>query len=355
MKKILILLIILPLNIKALGASSYIAMDLNSNRIFYQNNIHQKRLIASTTKIMTAIVAIENGNLNKIITVNDDILDSYGSAIYINVGEKLKLKDLLYGLMLRSGNDAAITISSSIAGNMTNFANLMNLKAQSIGMKNTFFYNSHGLETKDGKGNVSTSYDMALLTKYAMKNKIFREIFKTKIYKCKSNYKTYTWQNKNRLLYKLPYVNGGKTGFTTKARRTLVTTSSYKDLNVVIVTLNDPNDFKDHECLYKKIYEKYKLITLIKKDDFKIKKDKYYNKHKLYINNDIKVPLSKNEINDIKIKYILNDNKYFKNNSKVGMLKVFLKNNVIFEEPIYIRKLDKPISWWQKLIRWLKI
>ena len=129
---------------------------------------------------MTAIVTIEYADLDTVVTVGEEVLSAYGSAIYIEVGEKLTLRDLLYGLMLRSGNDAAVVIATNVAGSMENFSLLMNEMASKIGMNDTYFYTAHGLEENSGEGNTSTAYDMALLTKYAMNNKTFREIFGTK-------------------------------------------------------------------------------------------------------------------------------------------------------------------------------
>ena len=181
MKKLIFLLFLLfPLKVGAISASSSIVMDLDNGRILYQNNIHDERLIASITKIMTAIVTIEYADLDKIVEVGDEILEAYGSAIYIELGEKLTLRDLLYGLMLRSGNDAGVVIAKNVAGSMDNFAMMMNEMASKIGMKNTYFYNAHGLEEEDGSGNTSTAYDMALLTKYAMTNSEFRKISATR-------------------------------------------------------------------------------------------------------------------------------------------------------------------------------
>ena len=150
-------------------------------------------------KIMTCILAIEANKLDDIVVVNESVLSSYGSGIYISVGEEIKLIDLLYGLMLRSGNDAALMIADYVGGDVDNFVLMMNKKAKEVGMKNTKFVNPSGLD-KNGIGNYSTSYDMALLTRYAMQNDIYREIVKTKSYVAKSNLKTYVWKNKNKLL-----------------------------------------------------------------------------------------------------------------------------------------------------------
>ena len=233
----------------AISASSYIVYDMDNNRVLKSYNENEQKLIASISKIMTAIIAIENGNIQQNVTVDKNILTAVGSSIYLEIGEKISLKDLLYGMMLRSGNDAATMIAINISGSMEKFAEKMNEYAKKLGMNNTTFYNSHGLENNDGVGNLSTAYDMALLTSYAMQNDIFKEIFKTKIYNAKSDKKSYTWQNKNKLL-KYDYITGGKTGYTQKAKRTLVTTGYINNTNIVIVTLNDSNDWLDHQNLY---------------------------------------------------------------------------------------------------------
>ncbi len=356
MKKLFIYLylLLIPLSVKALSASSVIAMDLNTSRILYEQNINEKKLIASTTKIMTAIITIENIDINKVITIKDNVLKAYGSAIYIEVGEKLTIKDLLYGLLLRSGNDAAIALAYEVAGSMENFASLMNSYAQKIGMTNTYFYNAHGLEEKDGSGNISTALDMALLTKYAYQNKIFREIFGTKKYTVKTNYKTYSWTNKNKLLHSYEYATGGKTGFTQKARRTLVTTASKNHLDLVVVTLNDPNDFADHLSIYETIYKNYQAFLILDKNNFKIKKETKYKDDTLYIKEDVYVPITKKEKKNLHIKYELYNLKKYQNNDLIGKAKIYLKDNLIKEINIYIKTEKENISFWQKLIKKVK-
>lgn len=358
MKKFIfiVLLTIFPLKVVALSASNSIVMDLNSGRILHENNINDQRLIASITKIMTCIVTIETADLNEEIEVGEEILKTYGSAIYIEVGEKLTLKDLLYGLMLRSGNDAAVVIAKNVAGSMENFALLMNEMANKIGMKNSYFYNSHGLEEDGEIGNLSTAYDMALLTKYAMENKIFREIFGTKKYTVKTNYKTYSWTNKNKLLHNYEYITGGKTGFTEKARRTLVTTASSNNIDLVIVTLNDPNDFLDHKNLYEEIFRNYEAVKVLDKNNFEIKEDTVYKNDELYILKDVYIPVTKDEKKNIEIKYKLYNNKNYLDNDKVGVAEIYIKDSLIEEVNIYVLKESKKenLSWWDKLLRWLK-
>ena len=220
MKKLGILLLttifLLPSSVQAIGtsATSSILMDMDSGRIIYENNIHEVRSVASISKIMTATLAIESGKLDKTVKVNDVVLEAYGSGIYIKPGEKLTLRDLVYGLMLRSGNDAALMIADYVGGSVSKFVEKMNQKAAKIGMKNTTFNNPSGLDEEDEIGNFSTAYDMAILTSYAMKNKEYRKIVSTKKYTLKTNKNTYVWYNKNKLLTNYEYTTGGKTGFT---------------------------------------------------------------------------------------------------------------------------------------------
>ncbi len=351
---IIFLLLFLPLKVNAISASSAIAMDLDNGRILYGYNLEEKRLIASITKIMTAIIAIEKGNLEEEITVSDIIYKAYGSAIYIEVGEKLTLKDLLFGLMLRSGNDAALVISEYISGSVEEFVYLMNEYANNLGMSNTYFYNPHGLEENDGSANKSTVKDMAILTKYAMENPIFREIFQTKKYTVKTNYKTYVWHNKNKLLNE-DFITGGKTGFTKLARRTLVTTGSKNNINLVVVTLNDPNDWSDHLEIYNNIFNNYQSYELINKDNFKVDKDTYYKNDELYVKNNYYMTLKKEELKNVTLDinlYQLND---YVDDTLVGYVLVKYNGEIYHKEPIYIKviKEENKKSWWDKFRGWL--
>ena len=172
MKRILLFSLLLCLNTNICKASS-IVMDIDSKRILYEENKDEQRLIASITKIMTAIIVIENTpNLNKKITVGEEVLTMYGTSIYLQVGEEISIKDLLYGLILRSGNDAALTLAVNTSKTEENFVKLMNQKAKELNMKNTIFQNSHGLD--EITQNKSTAYDMALLSAYAYKNPIYK-------------------------------------------------------------------------------------------------------------------------------------------------------------------------------------
>ena len=308
-------------------------MDLDSGRIFYEKNANQKRLIASITKIMTAIVAIEEGDLTEKITVGEEVLSMYGTNIYIEVGEKMKLRDLLYGLLLRSGNDASVVIAKAIAGSEEKFVNLMNKKAQEIGMKNTIFKNPHGLDEETE--NYSTAYDMALLSKYAYKNKTYRNIVSTDKYEVSTGKKTYLWYNRNKLLTTYEYCTGGKNGYTPRAGKTLVTTASKNGLSLTIVTLSDGDIYNNHIDLYEDFFSKYKRYKIIDKNKFRI--DKEFVDEDVYLEDSFYYPLTSNEVNDIKtVVHFLDDSA----TDEIGTIEIFLSNQKIGELPIY-RKIKK--------------
>lgn len=158
------------------GAAGLILIEADTNRILYEYNKDKRLPMASTTKIMTAIVAIENGNLNDVIEVSDNASGTEGSSIWLEVGEHMTLSDMLYGLMLSSGNDAAIAIAEHIGGSVEGFVSMMNNKAKELGCKNTNFVNPNGLYNSN---HYTSAYDLAIITSYAMKNDIFREIVST--------------------------------------------------------------------------------------------------------------------------------------------------------------------------------
>ena len=344
MKKLLIIIILLitiPVN------ASSIVMDIDSKRILYEDNKDEQRLIASTTKIMTAIIVIENNpDLNKRITVGEEVLTMYGTSIYLQVGEQMSIKDLLYGLILRSGNDAALVLAINTSKTEENFVKLMNQKAKELNMKNTIFQNSHGLD--EVTQNKSTAYDMALLSAYAYKNPIYKEISSTKRYQTKTDNKSYIWYNRNKLLTTYKYANGGKNGYTPSSGRTLVTTASKNNFNLTVVTLNDPNEYETHEYLYNKAYSNYKNYTIIDKNTFYI--DKNFYKENIYLKESFIYPLKESELNQIPTRVDLVSHK-----DQVGQIKIYLQSNLIGEIPIYKREIkQKEESFFQKFFSKLK-
>lgn len=202
-------------------------------------------------------------------------------------------------------------------------------------MTNSEFNNPSGLDQE--KGNYSTAYDMAILMSYAYHNKEFRKITSTKKYTLKTNKNTYIWYNKNKLLSSYPYTTGGKTGFTEKARRTLVTTASKDNLNLVVVTLNDGNDWVDHKKLFEYGFNNYKSYKILDKKNFKTK-DKYYKKYKLYIKKDYSYPIVNGEEQNLLVKIKLTKKRKIKNKSKVGIAIIYIGDKKIHEQNIYIKR-----------------
>lgn len=317
------------------SATSYILMDSTTGRVMASKDMNSKRLIASITKIMTAALAIESGKIDDIVVVDESILKAYGSGIYIEVGEEISLKDLVYGLMLRSGNDAAMMIASYVAGSEEEFVKMMNDKAKEIGMKNTTFYNSSGLPTPSG--NYSSCYDMALLTRYAMKYDLYREIVSTEKYKVTTNKKTYVWNNKNKLL-RYDYITGGKTGYTEESGRTLVSTASIDDMNLIVVTIRDSDDWNTHLELYMYASDNYYGYKVLNKDKFKVIGDTYYNNSTFYIKNDLYIPLKKSERGSLISHIILEKKDNYNTDDKVGVNQIYLDDILLYEEDIYIIK-----------------
>ena len=353
MKKIILLfLLLIPVNIVAIttSATSAILMDMDSNRILYEKNIYDIRSVASISKIMTAVIAIESGKLNEKVTIGDEINKAYGSGIYIKEGEVLTLMDLLYGLMLRSGNDAALAIADYVGGSVDEFVSMMNKKAEELNMNNTTFNNPSGLD--QDKGNYSTAYDMAILTSYAMKLDDYRKITSTKKYTLTTNENTYIWKNKNKLLSLYKYTTGGKTGFTEIAKRTLVTTATKNDINLVVVTLNDGNDWQDHQTLFEYGFDNYVNIELLKKGKINIYDEKYYEDYDLYVKNNFKYLVGKNEEDSIIFKYKLEKLRKI-NNNKIGKLEIYIGDKKIHTEPIFVREKVEDKSVFYKLKEWI--
>lgn len=338
MKKILLLFFCFGIFIPYINASSdsayeYILMDSATGRVLAGKNYNTPLLIASITKIMTCLLAIKSGKLDDVVIVDDTINKAYGSGIYIEVGERIVLRDLLYGLMLRSGNDAALMVSKYVGGDISNFVNMMNNEAKSIGMSRTRFVNPSGLD--DDGGNYSTAYDMALLTRYAMRYSDYRKIVSTKSYTVKTNKKTYIWKNKNKLLRE-EYVTGGKTGYTERAKRTLVSTGTSDGMNFIVVTIRDSDDWNTHKELYNYAFNNYINYKILSKNKFKVIGDNYY-KGNFYIKNNIYIPLKKDEGTNLIGRIKLDKLKKYKSNDKVGNYEIYLEDSLIYKEPIYIR------------------
>lgn len=271
MKKISILVaLILLLNnitVNALSAQSSVLMDCSSRRVLMEQNANLRRGLASTTKIMTAIIAIEKGNLDDIVTVSYKASTVEGSSMWLKAGEKITLRSLLYGLMLNSGNDAATAIAEHIGGSVENFAVMMNEKAAELGLKDTSFTNPHGL---DDENHYTTAYELGIITCYAMENDVFSEIVNTKRKTIEGldNGITRTLKNHNKMLTLYDNADGVKTGFTKKCGRCLVSSATKDGLKLIAVTLNAPDDWNDHRAMLDLGFANYKKYCGIKKDSY---------------------------------------------------------------------------------------
>lgn len=247
----------------AYSAVSYCLYDPILKKVLASSNMNNKMAMASTTKIMTALIACEICDLDKELEVTDEMIAVEGSSIGVQVGDVISYRCLLYGLMLESGNDAALCIAVGISGSAKSFAVLMNKKAKEIGLKNTSFVTPNGL---DDENHYSTAFDMAKLGGCAMQNELFSKIVGTKKYKAVYNngesFRTY--YNHNRLLSVLDGAEGIKTGFTKKAGRCLVSSCKRNGVRLIAVTLKAGDDWNDHKSLYDFGFKQYQQVSLPK-------------------------------------------------------------------------------------------
>ncbi|AJY77212.1 D-alanyl-D-alanine carboxypeptidase family protein [Paenibacillus beijingensis] len=239
-------------------------IDVESGRILYEDHGTEEMRIASLTKIMTAIVAIEEGKLQDVVKVGKRAVGKEGSSIYLQLGEEMTLHNMLYGLMLRSGNDAATAVAEHVGGSEEGFVRLMNEKAEWLGLANTRFMNPHGL---DQDGHYSSAVDLAKLTAYALHNSVFSEIVATRVKTAPNPHDAwdYKWTNKNKMLSFYDGADGVKTGYTKTALRCLVSSATRGGQRLAAVTLNDGDDWADHQKLLDYGYHHYPLTNLAEK------------------------------------------------------------------------------------------
>lgn len=249
-----------------LSAKSAILMEAQSGKVLYQQNAFVRLPMASTTKIMTAIVAIEAGNIGRTVTVSPDAVGIEGSSIYLYPEEKLTLEQLIYALLLESANDAATAIAIEVAGSVDAFAVLMNRKAEELGLCSTHFTNPHGLDHED---HYTTAYDLARMAAHALQNETFRKICSTsrKTIPLKDDEGTRVLVNHNKMLSRYDGAIGVKTGFTKRSGRCLVSAAERDGLTLVAVTLGAPDDWNDHAKMLDYGFERYERKILAEKGE----------------------------------------------------------------------------------------
>lgn len=248
----------LPTKAVDCSAKSAVVMEGISETVLYEKNADAQLPQASTTKIMTALIVLETADMGQKITVSASAAEVEGSQLGLTAGDQLSVSDLLYVLMLKSGNDAAEALAEGIGGSVSNFVLMMNEKAAELGLKNTQFQNPHGLPAE---GHYTTARDLARLTAEALENEDFCKIVATK--QVKLTYKNMVISNSNKLLGNCEGVFGVKTGFTKKAGRCLVTAAERKGVRLICVTLNDGNDWLDHSHLYDECFRKIDRCEIV--------------------------------------------------------------------------------------------
>lgn len=336
-----------------ISAKAMCVMESSSKRVLYCKDEELKLPMASTTKIMTAITAIENcHNLDQTFEISPKAVGISGTSIYLRQGEVMSTRDLLYGLMLVSGNDASVAIAEHVAGSTKAFVELMNKTAKNIGAKNSHFDNTHGL---DSKTHYTTAYDLALITSYALENPTFKDIVSTKSIKLTSaDGKERYLKNKNKLLNLLDGCNGVKTGYTDDAGRCLVSSCQRDGMNVVCVVLNCHPMFEESAKLIDQAFSEYHMFDLTNgysfnkqisvnegRDNF-VKIDSY---DKVYY------PLKDSELAKVSYEYKIMQSidAPVTKGSEVGEIKIYIDKNLHFSQKIYTMEDVRRNSIWSRL------
>lgn len=335
-------------NVYALSsARGMCVLDKDSKRVLYSKNMDLKLPMASTTKVVTAITVLNNcTDLDEMIQVADESVGIEGTSIYLRKGEVIKVKDLLYGLMLRSGNDSATALAIHVGGSISQFAEMMNELAISVGAKNSHFTNPHGL---DDDNHYTTAHDLALITAYALNNPIFKEIVSTKthvIEETNVSEKRYL-TNKNRLLSTLDGCCGVKTGYTSKAGRCLVSAVERDNRTSVAVVLNCGPMFEESASMLNSSFDDYDYMKIIDKDK------EIYNEYiidnvegelNLYAGEDFYYPLKEGELDKLKISYSVNLDDA-KSGDEVGEINISFDNRLLKTIKLFtMNKIDKLID-----------
>ena len=329
-------------NITKINAEYYsrasVVIEITSKRVLSEKNKDERLAMASTTKIMTALITLENcENLDEEVKIDDRAVGIEGTSIYLKKGETLSVKELLYGLMLRSGNDCAECLAITLCDNRSEFISLMNKTAKNYGAYNSNFVNPHGLHHDN---HYTTAYDLAVISANAMKNPTFREIVATKRVSISND--GYDYQrvliNKNKMLNMVDGATGIKTGYTKKAGRCLVSSVKRNGFEVVSVVLNSPNMWERSTEIINNAFNNYNVTKIFDADKFngEIRVDSKGNKYNFLVENDFYYPISTNELNNVILKINGESlSEFCKNPSKVGELQIFIQNKLIFSQNLF--------------------
>lgn len=298
-------------------AQAEIAMELSTETVLTENNSSAKLPMASTTKILTAIIIIEDCNIEDAVVVPDEAVGIEGSSIYLKKQEQISIKDLLYGLMLRSGNDSAVALALLHSGSIEKFAEAMNDKAKSIGALSSHFTNPSGLPDSE---HYTTAYDLCKIACYAMKNEVFKEIVSTTEYK--GDFRSFT--NKNKMLRIYEGANGIKTGYTVKAGRCLVSSAEREGMDIVCVVLNCPDMYERSISIFDSCFNNYKLLNIDSNKVF------ICNKVLCKLKNSVNILVKSNSTIEYKTITLNKDP-----DGAVAKLEIYDENSLIFTEKLY--------------------
>jgi len=334
-----------------INSRAAIVFDRTSGSILFGKNENEKRKMASTTKIMTAIIVIENCNLDDLVTVSSKASSTGGSRLGLHTNDKISIRDLLYGLMLCSGNDAAVALAEYVGGDLPGFATLMNNKCSFLGLASTKFVTPHGLDNDE---HFTTAYELAIITNYALKNETFLKFVSTKNYTVSINGHSKNLTNTNELLGNLNGVYGVKTGFTNGANRCLVTAIKRDNMDLICIVLGadtKKDRTKDSIQLIEYAFKNFKMVNIREKilaefDNWKLCNSSSFIVKK-GVSNDVNVtlanlpfdffPVNCNHINDVGIYIYCNTtfNAPLQSNTAIGYLTVSVDNKNILSLDIY--------------------
>jgi len=345
---IVVVMLMVPETSLARGGSGYAVLDGDTGRVLFESNSDARLPIASLTKIWTALVAIENSNLQDEVVISPRAATAEGSSIYLQAGEKVTVETLLYGLMLRSGNDAATALAEHAGGSVEGFVKLMNERAVVAGLTNTVFMNPSGLHHDE---HLSSARDTAEMLRIALQNKTFKKIASTVLYRANTE-NGMLWENKHRLLREgsgvaveigdetqqpvnaLKSAKGsafaGKTGFTKVAGRTLATAFQKDGQTCIVVTLNESDDWNVHRGLASKVWQDYSLETVVKKGKYKVNKN-------LSIRLEEPILLQLNKEEKDSVRQVL----HVSRKRKEGVLSIFLGEERIYAVPVKVESVDR--------------
>jgi D-alanyl-D-alanine carboxypeptidase (penicillin-binding protein 5/6) len=349
---------VMALSKTELAAESAILMDFTTGQVLFEKNADQPAPPASTTKIVTALVALERGDLKQEIVVSDNASRAEGSSVYLSGGETHSLEELLYGVLLSSGNDASLAVAEGLAGSETLFADWMNQKAQALGAKSSNFKNCSGLPEE---GHYTTAYDLALITRYALNNPVFDAMVKTKS-------KNLSWPGKehdrllynhNKLLWRYQFADGVKTGYTREAGRCLVSSATKNGHRLITVVFNSKLMYEDSQRLFEYGFDNYQLIGLVSNQERLGKVEVLAGiKDRIPVlpNRPLTLLLKKGMLEKLKVN--LEMRRYVEapveRMQEVGTLRVKLGNEILETVPVVAAESVPRKSFFQKIVDWVK-